>query len=63
MHYKDELGQIDDFEDAHILRKEDIYIPEPINRTITKAERFLVAIMAPDDGPSRMHGLHGKKLM
>lgn len=45
------------------LRKEDIEIPNPGPRTISKAERILATIMAPNDGPSRMHGLHGKKLM
>lgn len=45
------------------LRKEDIQIPDPGPRTISQAERILAAIMAPGDGPSRMHGLHGKKLM
>lgn len=45
------------------LRKEDIEIPDPGPRTISKAERILASIMAPNDGPSRIHGLHGKKLM
>jgi hypothetical protein len=45
------------------IRKEDIEIPDPGPRTISKAERILAAIMAPRDGPSRIHGLHGKKLM
>ncbi|KAF2118938.1 hypothetical protein BDV96DRAFT_610805 [Lophiotrema nucula] len=45
------------------LRKEDIEIPDPGPRTISKAEKLLAAIMAPRDGPSRIHGLHGKKLI
>jgi hypothetical protein len=45
------------------LRLEDIEIPDPGLRTISKAEKILAAIMAPNDGPSRIHGLHGKKLM
>lgn len=45
------------------IRKEDIEIPDPGPRTISKAERILALIMAPRDGPSRIHGLHGKKLM
>ncbi|KAF1970177.1 high affinity glucose transporter [Bimuria novae-zelandiae CBS 107.79] len=45
------------------LRKEDIEIPDPGPRSISKAERILAAIMAPNDGPSRIHGLHGKKLI
>jgi hypothetical protein len=45
------------------IKKEDIEIPDPGPRTISQAERLLAAIMAPNDGPSRIHGLHGKKLM
>ncbi|KAK3216728.1 hypothetical protein GRF29_1g773195 [Pseudopithomyces chartarum] len=45
------------------LRLEDIDIPNPGPRSISKAERILAAIMAPNDGPSRIHGLHGKKLI
>ncbi|OAG11075.1 high affinity glucose transporter [Paraphaeosphaeria sporulosa] len=45
------------------LRLEDIEIPNPGPRTISKAERILASIMAPNDGPSRIHGLHGKKLI
>lgn len=48
---------------SHGICKDDIEIPDPGPRTISKAERILAAIMAPNDGPSRMHGLHGKKLM
>ncbi|KAF2085787.1 hypothetical protein K490DRAFT_67384 [Saccharata proteae CBS 121410] len=43
-------------------RKEDIDIPEPAPRVVSKAERLLAAIMS-GDRPSRMHGLHGKKLI
>ena len=46
-----------------VKRKEDIEIPDPGPRTISQGERILAAIMAPRDGPSRIHGLHGKKLM
>ncbi|KAJ4347826.1 Ribulose bisphosphate carboxylase large chain [Didymosphaeria variabile] len=45
------------------LRLEDIEIPDPGPRSISKAERILASIMAPGDGPSRIHGLHGKKLI
>ncbi|KAF3036694.1 hypothetical protein E8E12_005574 [Didymella heteroderae] len=45
------------------LRLEDIEIPDPGPRTISKAEKILARIMAPNDGPSRIHGLHGKKLI
>jgi hypothetical protein len=48
---------------AAVVRKEDIPIPNPPQRRINIGERLLVAIMAPNDGPSRIHGLHGKKLM
>ena len=50
-------------EKGALIRKDDIPIPDPGPRTISKAERILAAIMAPNDGPSRIHGLHGKKLM
>jgi hypothetical protein len=36
------------------LRKEDIEIPDPGTRSISKAHRILAAVMAPRDGPSRM---------
>lgn len=49
--------------EKHSIRKEDIEIPDPGPRSISKAEKILAAIMAPRDGPSRIHGLHGKKLM
>jgi hypothetical protein len=46
-----------------VKRKEDIPIPDPGPRTISRGEKILAYIMAPRDGPSRIHGLHGKKLM
>ncbi|KAF2811641.1 uncharacterized protein BDZ99DRAFT_507997 [Mytilinidion resinicola] len=46
-----------------VKRKEDIEIPNPAPRIISRAERILAFIMAPRDGPSRIHGLHGKKLI
>jgi sugar porter (SP) family MFS transporter len=45
------------------INKNDIPIPNPPPRQISQAERILAFIMAPNDGPSRMHGLHGKKLI
>lgn len=45
------------------LRKEDIPIPNPPRRPLSFGHRLLAAVMAPGDGPSRIHGLHGKKLM
>ncbi|KAF2454430.1 hypothetical protein BDY21DRAFT_387549 [Lineolata rhizophorae] len=44
-------------------RKEDIPIPNPSRRPVSKGHRVLAIIMAPRDGPSRIHGLHGKKLI
>jgi hypothetical protein len=46
-----------------VIRKEDIEIPDIGPRTISRAHKILAAVMAPNDGPSRIHGLHGKKLM
>lgn len=45
------------------LHKTDIEIPDPGPQTISQGARILAAIMAPNDGPSRIHGLHGKKLI
>nr|POF17648.1 high-affinity glucose transporter [Quercus suber] len=44
-------------------RKEDIRIPSPPRRRLDWGQRLLARVMAPNDGPSRMHGLHGKKLI
>ncbi|KAI7506196.1 general substrate transporter [Hortaea werneckii] len=46
-----------------VVKKEDIYIPSPLSRSLSWGQKFLATIMAPNDGPSRMHGLHGKKLL
>jgi hypothetical protein len=46
-----------------VKRKEDIPIPSPPPGKLSFGERLLVLAMAPNDGPSRIHGLHGKKLM
>jgi hypothetical protein len=45
------------------IRKEDIPIPNPPRRPLSFGHRLLATVMAPGDGPSRIHGLHGKKLM
>jgi len=45
------------------LRKEDIPIPNPPRKPIGPGEKIVAFIMAPNDAPSRMHGLHGKKLL
>lgn len=43
---------------------QDIPIPEPLPRRLNWGEKLLAAALMPhDDGPSRMHGLHGKKLI
>ena len=44
-------------------KKEDIPVPDPQRKPISRGEKLLAIIMAPRDGPSRIHGLHGKKLM
>lgn len=59
--YQDGLNE--KAEGSRGIRKEDIDIPEPPPRTLNWGERLLARIMAPNDGPSRIHGLHGKKLM
>ena len=50
-------------EKAGRVRKEDIVVPTPPRPIANRGERLVAAIMAPNDGPSRIHGLHGKKLM
>lgn len=47
----------------HNIDKEDIFIPEPGPRHISKAELILAAIMAPGDGSVRTKGLVGKPLL
>ncbi|KAM3423741.1 hypothetical protein BST61_g1149 [Cercospora zeina] len=44
-------------------RKEDIVVPSPPRRPANWGSRLLARTMAPADGPARMHGLHGKKLI
>jgi len=45
-------------------RKQDIPIPEPGPKRLNWGEKLLAAALMPGtDGPSRMHGLHGKKLI
>ncbi|KAL9080195.1 MAG: hypothetical protein Q9157_000977 [Trypethelium eluteriae] len=46
-----------------VIKKEDIEVPNPPRKPISRGEKLVAAIMAPNDGPSRMHGLHGKKLI
>lgn len=61
--YQPDEGREKESHTGVVRRKEDIRIPSPPPRRIPKAEQLLAFIMAPNDGPSRMHGLHGKKLM
>ena len=46
-----------------VKRKEEIEVPTPQRRPLNWGQKLLAATMAPGDGPSRMHGLHGKKLI
>jgi len=46
-----------------VKRKEDIVVPTPARKPVGWGNRLLATVMAPGDGPSRMHGLHGKKLI
>ena len=64
VHYlSDEFESETEKQSGVVKRKEDIPIPNPPPRKIPFGERLLVLLMAPNDGPSRLHGLHGKKLM
>jgi hypothetical protein len=45
------------------IRKDDIPIPNPPPPRLSWGEKALAAALMPGDGPSRMHGLHGKKLI
>jgi hypothetical protein len=64
VHYlSDENDSGNEKQSGVVKRKEDIPIPNPAPKKISRGERFLVLLMAPNDGPSRIHGLHGKKLM
>lgn len=46
-----------------VKRKEDIAIPTPPPQRLNWGQKALALVMAPGDGPSRMHGLHGQKLI
>ena len=46
-----------------VTRKEDIPIPNPPPPRLNWGQRALASVIMPGDGPSRMHGLHGKKLI
>jgi hypothetical protein len=61
--FHSDVDRHDEKEGTLVRRKEDIPIPNPKQRKIPLGERLLVRIMAPNDGPSRIHGLHGKKLL
>ncbi|KAK7554130.1 high affinity glucose transporter [Phyllosticta citricarpa] len=67
VHYADDSSSGANNEKAGCIKKEDIPVPSPAANAaytiLTVVIRILAAIMAPNDGPSRMHGLHGKKLI
>lgn len=67
VHYQEQAEYYNEKEEpgaaGRITKPEDIPIPDVRDRSIGKAEKLLAIIMAPGDGPSRMHGLHGKKLV
>ncbi|KAK7524730.1 MFS monosaccharide transporter-like protein [Phyllosticta citriasiana] len=63
VHYADDSSSGANNEKAGRIKKEDIPVPTPPRKVVSRGERILAAIMAPNDGPSRMHGLHGKKLI
>lgn len=46
-----------------VKRKEDIPIPTPPPQRLNWGQKALAFVMAPGDGPSRIHGLHGQKLI
>ncbi|KAK5702960.1 Ribulose bisphosphate carboxylase large chain [Elasticomyces elasticus] len=46
-----------------VTRKEEIIIPNPAPKPISWGHRTLAAVIMPGDSHSRMHGLHGKKLV
>jgi hypothetical protein len=62
VHYHPDVGTYNEKRGRQI-RKQDIPIPNPPPKPLSFGHRLLAAIMAPGDGPSRIHGLHGKKLM
>ncbi|KAF2432270.1 MFS monosaccharide transporter-like protein [Tothia fuscella] len=61
--FHEDVDKVDEKRGGLVKRKEDIPIPEPPQRRLPFGERLLVRVMAPNDGPSRIHGLHGKKLL
>ncbi|KAL1391673.1 high affinity glucose transporter [Phyllosticta capitalensis] len=63
VHYADGDSSGANNEKAGRIKKEDIHVPTPARKPVSRGERILAAIMAPNDGPSRIHGLHGKKLI
>ncbi|KAK3114591.1 Ribulose bisphosphate carboxylase large chain [Teratosphaeriaceae sp. CCFEE 6253] len=46
-----------------VRRKEDIAIPDPPRKPVNWGQKALAAVIMPGDSHSRMHGLHGKKLV
>ena len=46
-----------------VRRKEDIHVPTPPAKRLNWGEKALALVMAPGDSHSRIHGLHGQKLI
>lgn len=61
VHYNDDSYRREPKDDHAGIDKEDIRIPEPRPRTISRFEHFLAAIMS--GGERQMHGLTGKALV
>ncbi|KAF4632288.1 hypothetical protein G7Y89_g5834 [Cudoniella acicularis] len=61
VHYPDDLDNNEEKERQPGLVKEDIHIPSPAPRNISRAEHFLSAIMS--GGERQMNGLTGKPLV
>lgn len=61
--YANEKQQQNQRDSGVVKRKEDISVPSPPSRPLNWGQRLLVKTMAPNDSASRMHGLHGKKLI
>lgn len=61
--YANEKQQHSQQRHSGVVKKEDIHVPTPPSRPLNWGQRFLARTMAPNDSSSRMHGLHGKKLI
>jgi hypothetical protein len=61
VHYPDDLDSDEEKHDHPGLVKEEIEIPNPVQRRISRAEHWIAAIMS--GGERQMHGLTGKPLV